>query len=274
MAGIGSTLKSAATSAANSLFGNLEQAILEIEDYRAAAAATANQMMTQISNSSAGGPLTQSDTNILSNAAQAVAGQTFAAGNFEKKTFKVQFNPSEIQLDSVSFPQNMANAVDGGAQSIYNDLCKPRVDLTLRLYFDAVNLADSFMWEKFTSGVSAQSAVNIASAVAGAKGKVWTVQTQVEGLVAALRNMYTRRITFHWADFSFSGQLNTIMAQYTMFSTSGRPVRAQVLMRLRQDSSTAATRSNWQSDFQKAFGGTGASSLGSLSSGMGSLLNF
>ena len=273
MAGIGNTLKSGITSAANSLFGNLEQAILEIEDYRAAAAATANQMMTQISNSSAGGPLTQSDTNILSNAAQAVAGQTFAAGNFEKKTFKVQFNPSEIQLDSVAFPQNMANALDGGAQSLLNDLCKPRVDLTLRLYFDAVNLSDSFMWEKFTSGVSAQSAVNIASAVAGTKGKVWTVQTQVEGLVAALRNMYTRRITFHWADFSFSGQLNTIMAQYTMFSTSGRPVRAQVLMRLRQDSSTAATRGNWKSDFDKAFGGTGAK-IGSLTSGMGSLLNF
>lgn len=270
MAGIGSTLKSAATSAANSLFGNLEQAILEIEDYRQAAIAN----MARMAQSGPDGL----EANLAKVTSLAVADQVAAAtlegGKFEKKTFKVQFNPSEIQLDSVAFPQNMANAVDGGAQSLLNDLCKPRVDLTLKLYFDAVNLADSFMWEKFTSGVSAQSAVNIASAVAGAKGKVWTVQTQVEGLVAALRNMYTRRITFHWADFSFSGQLNTIMAQYTMFSTSGRPVRAQVLMRLRQDSSTAATRSNWQSDFQKAFGGTGASSLGSLSSGMGSLLNF
>ena len=48
MAGIGSTLKSAATSAANSLFGNLEQAILEIEDYRQAAIANMARMAQSI----------------------------------------------------------------------------------------------------------------------------------------------------------------------------------------------------------------------------------
>ena len=109
-----------------------------------------------------------------------------------------------------------------------NANARPAISLSMRLYFDEVNLADSFMWEKFTSGVSVQTGVNIATAVAGAKGKVWTVQTQVEGLVAALRNLYTRKVYFHWADFTFGGQLQTVMAQYTMFSTSGRPVRAVV----------------------------------------------
>ncbi len=77
----------------------------------------------------------------------------------------------------------------------------------------------------------------------------------MEGLVAALRNPYTRNITFRWAKFSFTGQLNTINAQYTMFSPSARPIRAKVNMRLHQELDPDKLQ-DWYADFDDAFPGT------------------
>lgn len=271
---LGDTLKNAAASAGNSLMGNLEQAMLEVVDLRA----TFQQLGGPPAGSAAS---TRPRRNTLSGAVQSLP--TAAPPLPPKKRFyKVKFNPSELQIDSSIYAANTSNAVAEGQKSHQNANARPAISLSMRLYFDEVNLADSFMWEKFTSGVSVQTGVNIATAVAGAKGKVWTVQTQVEGLVAALRNLYTRKVYFHWADFTFGGQLQTVMAQYTMFSTSGRPVRAVVSLRLRQDSTDDYNRRWWDDEFKKGFGitaaalGSGATSVSGLGTAqkMSSLINF
>lgn len=274
MAGFGDALKNVAAGAANSLMGNLEQAMLEVVDLRA--------VFQQSGSSTAqGAASTRPRRNSLSGALKNISAAATPPPP-SKRFYKVKFNPSELQLDSSIYAANIGNAIQTDKKSHQNANARPAVTLSMRLYFDEVNLADSFMWEKFTSGVSAQSAVNVATAVAGAKGTVWTVQTQVEGLVAALRNLYTRKIYFHWADFTFAGQLQTVMAQYTMFSTSGRPVRAVVNLRLRQDASWPSSREWWKSEFKTGFGiddttlGSGSTSVSgaTASQKMSSLINF
>jgi len=226
----------------SSLTGNVESALLEIDDLRAAA------------ESSGGCASMQSTASALTSGASSLAGALSA-----KKTFKVQFNPSELQLYA-SVPtlskQNLQRS-KGIRQSLSNAAIKPSVDLTVPLIFDDVNIFDAFMWDKFNGVLRgnptaiAKSAVSLAMKATGTK---WTVQTEVEGLVAALRNPYTRNITFRWANFSFTGQLHTINAQYTMFSPSGRPVRAKVNMRLHQELDPDKLQ-DWYTDFDNGFSG-------------------
>ena len=275
----------------NSVTGKVETAYLVIKDFRTAAAQMESQAQNaasqaissfnaQISERTAGAQLSSSALDAIDQARQSAG--TSAAANYrataslqpQEKTFRVQFNPSEIQIYSTSLSSTAveSNATKTGPQSVANATGKPKVEMTVTLYFDAMNIYDSFMWDKFTSGVSAQSITNIATAVSKGKGKAWSVQPQEEGLVSALRNRHTRTICFHWADFSFEGQLSAIMAQYTMFSTSGRPVRAQVTLRLRQELDPE-NLSGWYNDFKEAFGGSASKQTSSLGQSFGSLLN-
>jgi hypothetical protein len=93
----------------------------------------------------------------------------------------------------------------------------------------------------------------------------------VEALVAALRNPFTRMISFRWADFSFIGQLNTVRANYTMFSTSGRPIRAQVLLRIQHEMDPTMLQ-GWYDSFDDAFDGE-SSNLVKKEQNMSTLLN-
>ena len=84
---------------------------------------------------------------------------------------------------------------------------------------------------------------------------VYSVQTEVEGLIAALQNCYTRVVTFQWSNFTFTGSLETIQANYTMFSPSGRPIRADISLDITQDGADN-TLKMWRDQFHLAFSGS------------------
>ena len=169
------------------------------------------------------------------------------AGASADKTFFVQFNPSSLQMYSTNSPeQRRSLSSTNDDQDTVNDVVSaPRVELTTTLIFDKMNIYDAFMFDKFNTGVSATTVTNI---VTLAKGATFTVQPYVEGLISALRNPYTQSMTFQWADFSFTGRLRQLQANYKMFSVSGRPIRAEVQLRLRQDLDTQDMQ-RWKSQF-------------------------
>jgi hypothetical protein len=74
----------------------------------------------------------------------------------------------------------------------------------------------------------------------------------VEGFIAALRNPYTRVIKFQWGKFVFEGILNNISAEYTMFSNSGRPVRAKLRVKL-TDLKNKSANNKWGEYLNTAF---------------------
>ena len=235
--------------AVNDLTGNIETAYLVVHDYRQALKKAAT-------------PGPSGASSLLQAAAQKnVMVDTpdgLTAASEENRIFRVQFNPSQIQIYTSAPAHTISNVTQSGNQQSTDANNHPRIEMTLPLMFDAMNPADSFMMDKFTAGVSAQQVTNIASA---AKGKVYSVQPQMEGLIAVLRNPLTRQVTFHWSDFEFFGQIKQLMAKYTMFSVTGRPVRGQVTLRISHRANSNADLADWMESYQRAFGGARADSL-------------
>ena len=254
-----------AQQAAASLTGNIETALLVVHDYRDKAA--------QIK-SKTGGKV--GDSKLLSNLSKGRIKDTKAAlengtaptyRGSEDRTFRVQFNPSELTLNAAAVPKSEQDSTTGHSRTMAVEDCK--LALTVTLYFDDMDTYDAFLWDKFAAGMSAQTASNIAKGITGSK--VHSVQEQVEALVAALRNPYTRTISFRWADFVFIGQLNTVRANYTMFSSSGRPIRAQVQLRIQHEMDPQMLQ-GWYNSFRTAFGGE-TSNLVKVEQNWSSLLN-
>lgn len=266
-----------------SLTGNIEQARLIIYDYRdsvgahnkdTAALIRGKQNMSTTQKNSAIANLNSKCAmkmkNFRDGATEAEAGGDPFVDTSKTKTFLVHFNPSQLQIYATNLPVSKPDAT--GKNPVHDSVTKSQLTLTVSLFFDEMNVYDSFMADKFTAGATAQGVKNVASSIAKATGKIWSVQDEVEGLVAALRNPYTRNVSFRWADFAFTGQLSNISAKYTMFSTSGRPVRAQVLMRIQHEMDDIYLKS-WYDSYSKAFSGE-SSSLTSASQKVGNVLNF
>ena len=252
-----------------SLTGNVETALLVIHDYR--------QKAAQMSAGVTGGLSTTqnltslNESRIRATVAALETGSPPTYPGSQGRALRVQFNPSELTLNASAVPQSQQDGTTGRSRTMAVEDAK--LALTVMLYFDDMDTYDAFMWDKFTAGMTAQGAANLAKMgmELGGGQKVHSIQGQVEALVAALRNPYTRLISFRWADFTFIGQLNTVRANYTMFSTSGRPIRAQVLLRLQHEMDPNML-SGWYSSFEKAFGGD-TSNLVKTEQNMGNLLN-
>lgn len=166
---------------------------------------------------------------------------------------EVQYNPNTlfIQANAEGVPiLGLQQNLDPGVPN--QTLRPPSVTLNVELFFDAVNLADSFMWEKFTLGLSGQTVSNIATLGASTQGYVWSVQDQTNGLLGAIMSKNTRFMIFKWADMTFAGELTEASAQYTMFSTSGRPVRSKVTLRITQNVESADDIKYWDNALDDA----------------------
>lgn len=254
----------------NSMTGNIETALLVIHDYREMVKKA--KVGTPGAMTSAQARVAMNNDIVAGTAAALSSGTAPSFPNSQDKTFRVQFNPSELTMNASSTPVNKTDAENGRSRTLAVE--DPKLYLTVNLYFDDMNTYDSFMVDKFTGGlVSVQGITNIAQMIetGTGTGKTHSVQPQVEALISALRNPYTRTISFRWADFTFIGQLNTVRANYTMFSTSGRPVRAQVLLRIQHELDPGLLN-QWYSDFNKAFGGD-ASNMTKIEQNVGNLLN-
>lgn len=250
----------------NSVPGSTKPAYLVVRDYR--------EFVKQAQSQAVGGASSAAEQAIHIKKAAASALQqgnasAVSPGQYRSKYFKVQFNPSELKLNgSVSYEAKQdAQVAQSDKQTLTDSSQMPSITLSLSLYFDAVNQADAFQGDALDFGAAA----GLKGSTPRPPGKVWTVQPQVEALIAALRNNYTRDITFYWGDFSFSGQLVSVGARYTMFSRSGRPIRAQVDLRICQEQNPGAL-SAWYEDFTSSFQ-NGEKRLAGAAQKAGGLLN-
>lgn len=235
-----------------SLTGNIETAVLVIHDYRE----KVKQLKASGTDSTAA-LLQLSQQRFAATEAALEMGTPPTYPSSQDRLLKVQFNPAQLTLNSAVMPQSKKDGTSENSRTIAN--WDPQMTMTTTLYFDDMDTYDAFMWEKFTASLSVQGLSNISKGVAEGLGvsRVHSVQDRVEALVAVLRNPYTRTISFRWADFCFIGTLNTVRANYTMFSTSGRPIRAAVQLRLKHEMDPRML-SEWSNSFQDAFGGNGS----------------
>lgn len=260
--------------AASSFIGKVETALLVIHDYRDRAASD-----TTGTNGS-GQPISMADelANLENERIRATAN---ALGNTKPPSYpgsndrvlKVQFNPSELMLNASAVPRDKKDATTSQSRTMAVE--DASLTLSVNLYFDDMDTYDAFMWDKIRLGLSVQTAANVAKLGQDTFTKngsaVHSVQDEVESLVAALRNPYTRTISFRWADFAFIGTLSSLQASYTMFSPSGRPIRAQVGLRIQHEMDPQMLHI-WYENFTKAFG-QDTSNLVTPEQSVGNLLN-
>lgn len=186
-----------------------------------------------------------------------------------KKTYTVRFNPSELSINAVGGGKvAKTNFDDSGNSKVEYASMEINIQLSVRLIFDDMRVTDSFMNEIATPVNGAHKIYH------AAKNTRNSVQAQVEGFIGAMRNAYTRRVTFVWGNLRYEGVLNYMNSEYTMFSVHGRPVRAHVdIGILCSDKSMDGTNmGQWGPKFKAAFDSDGQN-LETVGQNVGNLLN-
>ena len=215
-----------------------------------------------------------------------VSGQTSSSGSRHLyggsvKQFEVQFNPSDLQIDgygggrmaTVNFSNQDKATKETSGNPTYAE-APVHINFSVKLLFDNMEPNDCFLSAK--TNISASELVRSGAKLAlSAANKKMTVQQEVEGLVAALRSPCTRLISFNWGDMCYSGVLNRVASQYTMFNASGEPVRAVVQLSLicADQSNAPLTMGAWKKAYENAFGAGKDISLVNGVQKVGSLLN-
>ena len=149
---------------------------------------------------------------------------------------------------------------------------QPRIQMNLQLVFDDYERTQAFMSEKFSDVSTATRTVVTGIADAVTK-KTYSVRPQVEGFIGALINPFTRKISFYWGKMKYQGVLNSVNAEYTMFSTDGNPIRANVNIGILLVDETLNYQSMklWQDSYQAVFGNDNQTDLGSKVQNVGNL---
>ncbi|MBQ6442999.1 MAG: hypothetical protein IJJ13_10480 [Lachnospiraceae bacterium] len=197
------------------------------------------------------------------------------------KVFKVQFNPSSLQISSqgggeIVQKTSYANGKKNSAGSIEMSVTMPHVEMSVQLIFDS--LTDNY--KAFASDLANFSTTNlineglnlvdnlVGEKLLGSSSGIG-VQGAVEGFVAAMRNKYTRQVCFEWGDLYYQGEFKSVNATYTMFDSVGRPVRAKVNMSiyLQDESVSNGELGHWESAYDEVFGN------GSVNLGGGTAMN-
>lgn len=286
------SLSNIGKSAVQSATGNIEKAIIEILDQRVRE--KINVAKTESRKASSTADLGKI-SNKLSEAANAVkettasvAGQlpvtkeinkmqqNAASKKTKKKRFQVKFNPSQVSFSAIggSRVEKKDYVKKEGQVDITFQEMKPRIQMNLQLVFDDYERSEAFMLEKFTD-VAAAARTGINAAITAGTGKTYSVRPQVEGFMGALRNSYTRKVNFYWGKMTYRGEINEISAEYTMFSTDGNPIRANINIGILLVDGELGYQymRQWMKSYLAVFGKDEITNAGNVMQNVGNLLN-
>ena len=218
------------------------------------------------------------DASVIASTAAALSGgsaaASAAAGAAANYQLSVQYNPSSISFragaDSIPF-QYLQQNLDTGIPT--QNTKPPSITMSVRLIFDQMNISDCFILEKYKHSTQdvAQLALN-----KGINTKVYSVRATTNAFIGMLMSEKTRNVVFQWADMCFAGEVTEVRAIYTMFSTTGRPVRSEVTLNISQRVEKDTDDDAWDQAFEKCFSATGENIAGGKSNSeqIGSIFNF
>ena len=286
--GIGNIAKNAG----RSITGNIEKAILEFIDERPekndvnvteaeprkasseAGLGKISGKLTDVANQVAESTNSILDKTPVTNMVNKVK-ETASSNGPKKKRFQVKFNPSQISFSGVGGEQiekrNYTENTDN-VKTEYQEM-KPRIQMNLQLVFDDYERTQAFMSEKATD-TSAWVRTGVDGIVTAVTKKTYSVRPQVEGFVGAIRGNYTRKVNFYWGTMKYSGEIISVGAEYTMFSTDGNPIRANVNLGILLVDETLDYKNmgQWQLSYKKVFGEE-KTNAGSALQNVGNLIN-
>ena len=175
------------------------------------------------------------------------------------REFVVQFNPSTIHISAYAESETLKQDFSSkDANELSATKMEMQMHLDVQLIFDQVSPRMAFMEDMINislSSVAKSIAAEVAGLIYSKNRQNNSVQTQVEGFIAATRCSKTKKIGFYWGDMAYDGVLRNVNARYTMFDLLGRPVRATVgLSIFLVDPNTPTTSGNhWYKAYQNLF---------------------
>lgn len=178
------------------------------------------------------------------------------------KQFKVQFNPATLQFNA-----------SGGGYSEIKDYAKSgedakktgsdigikygkvpfQVTMEVDLIFNKVDSNDAFV-EVF-QGMSTFKGLYKTGANLTGKNSSYSVQNEIEGLIAATRVFTTCLISFNWGKMHYCGILQNLNTNYTVFNPKGEPVAgtAHLSMILIDEGVNQKSAGKWVKAYKEAF---------------------
>lgn len=199
--------------------------------------------------------------DVVPGAQNALGGITSTLGavaGITTRSLEVHYNPSSILISANAQPTNVSYLLKNMDEGVPRQQSRPpSLTMSVDLIFDDTNIKDAFMSEKFKLLSMTESVSGLISSgsslVRTITGNQYSVQAQTNGLIALLMRKETRCVSFEWANFSFSGEVNQVQARYTMFSTSGRPIRSTVTLIIIQTFDAISDREKWNNAFDQKF---------------------
>lgn len=191
-------------------------------------------------------------------------------------TMEVQYNPSSIRINAHGKNMLMPGPGGGGVNMQMQTTIPAMTTMSVQLLFDAVNPQNAFMFDKFTNLTTPGAIVSdIAGGIKDGKFGGYSVQYQVEALIALILQAESREVVFYWGDMAFAGEIINMDASYTMFNPEGDPVRAVFNMTIKEGTDVGQNSSNGEKYWNDAYKEMlqGRSAVDKVTAGLGNILN-
>lgn len=202
---------------------------------------------------------------------------SFNYGGKSTQTLTFQFNPSTLRISAyggglntiANYKKDDKDPDNGSESGITYGPIPANITVDFKVIFDAETNTDAFMMDRYNVNASnvVKQGVNLAT------GDSWLgennyVRQIAEGFLTTLRNAENRKVTFCWNHLEYSGDLNSVQCNYTMFNPKGEPIRAEVSLRIYASGEKGGNgyASLWKERYEeliKAVDEKGASSLAS-----------
>lgn len=191
------------------------------------------------------------------------ASLTATANQADYIPVQVQFNPASISFQGMG-GEIRRESVGGAGENQFQQFDMPsETVMSMELIFDDTNNKDAFMMDAEMPLLSEIASVGgltqrLEQGTAALQGKKYSVQDTTELFVAAMVQNFTRLVGFAWNKMIFWGELIGVNVQYTMFNKEGAPIRARVMIQIRQDQAVGsndpyATEQEWEKAFEGLF---------------------
>ena len=176
----------------------------------------------------------------------------------------VQFNPASIRLDSLNGQVQDINSGDVNKLVQQKDFLG-RTKMSFDLIFDDVDPMDAFMLNE-VANVNVSSVARKGMNMIEHKGNTFSVTKKMETFMALLATNGGQHVIFFWSKMTFRGLITGVTNKYTMFNTSGNPIRGVMHLEITQDASKQDAfeyeNKSWEKSYKRVFkegkgGGTG-----------------
>ncbi len=194
--------------------------------------------------------------------ASTVQGASVTTAMSEKNysVMEVQYNPSSIRLSANGGSQlRRPQAGDASAQQMGMTSKISRIQLTVELVFEDINVADAFHLEGLSMNFQELAQTAMSGIANSLEGGGFSVRKQCDGLLALLNFKRLKQVVFLWADMFFHGELVNVDVRYEMFNKNGEPILARVRLTIEQNDSSNSIRyssddDQWNDAIDIAFG--------------------